>query len=294
MPQPPWRAKVGVATERRQARAVGDHDRSDVLEGLASWAAGCSPARGAAAPSATPGECTGIARLGYRPCVFVPPPVVLVHGVISSRYLLPTVRELARVTRVLVPDLPGVGAHRWSGVPAFAGHADAVAEAIVDWTGSPVTVAGHSLGAEVVVELARRHPSLVHRAVLIGPTGDPAAGGVFGVGKRWMTTSVSEPLSFNLLTFTELARIGPLRMASLLRRSFQDPVETKLSELRCPTLLVRGERDRVAPAAWLERMARRIPDVRIVTVPGSSHTLVYTDPRTLAELVLEPFSRLAP
>ena len=177
-------------------------------------------------------------------------------------------------------------------MPAFADHADAVAEAIVDWSRSPVTVVGHSLGAEVVVELARRHPSLVQRAVLIGPTGDPSAGGVFGVWKRWMSCAVSEPLPFNLLTLTELARIGPLRMAALLRRSFQDPVEAKLPELRCPTVLVRGERDRVAPAAWLDRMGRRIPDARIVTVAGSSHTLVYTDPRTLAELVMERFSRL--
>ena len=143
-----------------------------------------------------------------------------------------------------------------------------------------------------MVELARRHPSLVQRAVLIGPTGDPAAGSVFGVWKRWMVIAVSEPLSFNLLAVAELARMGPLRMARLLRRSFQDPVEGKLPELRCPTLLVRGERDRVAPAAWLERIAGRIPDARIVTLAGSSHTLVYTDPRTLAELVMERASGL--
>ena len=147
-----------------------------------------------------------------------------------------TARELARFTRVLVPDLPGVGPHRQSGVPAFADHADAVAEAIADWVPSQVTVVGHSLGAEVVVELARRHPSLVQRAVLIGPTGDPAAGSAFGVWKRWMATAVSEPLAFNLLAVAELARMGPLRMARLLRRSFQDPVEGKLPELRCPTL----------------------------------------------------------
>lgn len=224
-----------------------------------------------------------------------PPPVVLVHGVISSRYLLPAVRELARFTRVLVPDLPGVGPrHSSSGVPAFADQAEVVAAAIVDWCGSPVTVVGHSLGAEVVVELARRHPSLVQQAVLIGPTGDPAAGGVFGVWKRWMTSAVSEPLAFNLLTVAELARIGPLRMAALVRRSFQDPVEAKLPDLRCPTVLVRGERDHVAPVAWLERMARRIPDARVVTVPSSSHTLVYTHPRSLVELVVDHLSGLPP
>jgi pimeloyl-ACP methyl ester carboxylesterase len=215
------------------------------------------------------------------------PGVVLVHGIISSRYLLPTVRELAGVTRVLVPDLPGFGNDDPPDrLPHFADHADAVAAAIDAWHGGGPTVLGHSLGAEVVVELARRHPSLVGRAVLVGPTGDPTAAGVLGMWARWMASAVAEPLSFNLLTLAELATLGPTRMARLVRRSFTDPVEPKLGDLRCPTLLVRGERDRVAPGAWLDRMASRVRDAAAVTVADAGHTLVYTHPRRLADLVL--------
>lgn len=213
--------------------------------------------------------------------------MALVHGIISSRYLLPTVRELARFTRVLVPDLPGYRrGDRAKEIPDVATQADAVAAAIAAWSARRVTAVGHSIGAEVVVELARRHPSLVDAAVLVGPTGDPEAAGVLGVWMRWMATAVHEPLSFNLLTVAELAAVGPKRMAMLLRRSFTDPTEAKLSDVRCPTLLVRGTRDRVAPQAWLDRMATHIADAVTVTVADAAHTIVYTHPQEVADLVI--------
>jgi 2-hydroxy-6-oxonona-2,4-dienedioate hydrolase len=37
------------------------------------------------------------------------PPVVLVHGIVSSRYLLPTASRLARRHAVVAMDLPGFG-----------------------------------------------------------------------------------------------------------------------------------------------------------------------------------------
>jgi pimeloyl-ACP methyl ester carboxylesterase len=212
--------------------------------------------------------------------------VVLVHGIVSRRYLEPTVRELAGDTRVLVPTLPGFRRHdRRDPVPSFADQADAIADAMSAWGGTGATVVGHSLGAEVVVELARRHPSMVGRAVLVGPTGDPTAPSVLRVWGRWMATAVGEPLSFNAMTVAELATWGPRRMAHLLRRSFTDPVAPKLGDLRCPTLLIRGAGDLVAPQAWLDRMAGAIPDSTAITLPHARHTLVFTDARPLAELV---------
>ena len=209
------------------------------------------------------------------------------HGIISSRYLFPTVREIARFTPVLVPDLAGFSPYdRPDAVPDLASQADALALEIRAWSGLGATVVGHSIGAEVVVELARRHPAIVGRAVLVGPTGDPRASTVLRMWGRWMATAVFEPLSFNLLTVAELVTLGPRRMVNLVRRSLGDPMEPKLGDVTCPALLVRGTRDRVASQPWLDHMARRIPDAVAVTLPDAAHTLVYTDPSRLADLVL--------
>ncbi len=104
-------------------------------------------------------------------------PLVLVHGLgVSGRYLLPALTELARSTRVYVPDLPGFGRSarptRPLDVPELS-----------DWLGawmravglSRAVLMGHSFGCQVVVDFALRHPELVERLVLAAPTVDPRA-----------------------------------------------------------------------------------------------------------------------
>jgi pimeloyl-ACP methyl ester carboxylesterase len=85
--------------------------------------------------------------------------VVLVHGIVSGRYLLPTGRVLARRYRVLAPDLPGFG-QSWR--PARSRdideQADVVAEVIENAGVDEPTVVGHSVGSQVAVSLAVRHP----------------------------------------------------------------------------------------------------------------------------------------
>ncbi|MBN8882934.1 MAG: alpha/beta fold hydrolase, partial [Salana multivorans] len=96
---------------------------------------------------------------------------VLVHGLgVSSEYFEPIAARLARTGTVHLLDLPG-----FDGVPhhgrrlGIGGYADVVAawvrrEGLAD----PVLV-GHSMGAQVVVEVLARYPDLATRAVLVGP-----------------------------------------------------------------------------------------------------------------------------
>jgi 3-oxoadipate enol-lactonase len=44
-----------------------------------------------------------------------------------------------------------------------------------------------------------------------------------------------------------------------------------LGAIRCPTLVLAGERDRVAPAAVIERMAQAIPGAQYRMLAGVGH-----------------------
>ncbi len=104
-------------------------------------------------------------------------PVVLVHGlVVSGRYMVPLLDELARSHAVYAPDLPGFG--RSEG-PAHAPDVEGLADALAAWMRavglSGAALVGNSMGCQVTVELALRHPELVERVVLQGPTMDPRA-----------------------------------------------------------------------------------------------------------------------
>src|SRR3954447_21669907 len=103
-------------------------------------------------------------------------PIVLVHGLSSSRTLKPLIRALGTRRPVFAPDLPGFGMsdqpiHRLD-VPGLA---DALRRWLLDNQLAPAIVIGISFGCQVAVDLAARHHVTVDRLVLVGPTLDPEA-----------------------------------------------------------------------------------------------------------------------
>jgi 2-hydroxy-6-oxonona-2,4-dienedioate hydrolase len=215
---------------------------------------------------------------------------LLVHGVIvSSRYLMPLGVELAGDRAVLIPDLPGYGlSDRPRTPPSIAALADAVVEFAVAAGHERVSLVANSFGAQVAVEAALRHPGSVARLVLLAPTVDPAARGLAAQYVRWQRNAPDEHLSVLPIMARDLADIGPSRAAGLLRLMLDDRIEDKLGGVPAPTLVVRGGRDRVVPAAWAECVTSLLPDARLETLPGYAHMAHYSGALALAAL-LRPF-----
>lgn len=97
------------------------------------------------------------------------PIVVLLHGGGVAGWMWDPVRDrLQDGHRVLVVDLPG---HGRSADHPYTSHDETVrslAELIAAEAGTrPVAVVGFSLGAQVAVQLAARHPGLVDRVVVV-------------------------------------------------------------------------------------------------------------------------------
>ena len=99
------------------------------------------------------------------------PPLVLVHGAaVYARMWQPQLSGLADEFTVVAWDEPGSG--RSSGIPpgfGLADYADCLAALIEELRLGPAHVAGLSWGGTVVLELYRRHPSLV-RTLLLADT----------------------------------------------------------------------------------------------------------------------------
>ncbi|MFN2606326.1 MAG: alpha/beta fold hydrolase [Acidimicrobiales bacterium] len=216
----------------------------------------------------------------------VAPPVVLVHGIVSSRYLLPTARWLAQRRPVVAVDLPGFGASaRPRRQPGIRVLADALTAALGELGVDRPVVVGHSLGVHVVVDLAVRHPEMVGGVVLVGPTGDPAAATVARLSWRWLACAVREPLGFNLLVLREVAEVGPRRMLASARHAVADPLVAKLAQVALPALVLRGSADRIAPPPWVQEVDARLPDSRRRVLAGVAHTVVYSAPDRVGALV---------
>jgi 2-hydroxy-6-oxonona-2,4-dienedioate hydrolase len=217
-------------------------------------------------------------------------PVALVHGVlVSGRYMLPLAAELARRHRVLVPDLPGYGhSDPLPGRPAGAAPADALVDGCRAAGHDRIALVGNSFGAQIVVEAAVRRPEQVVRVALLGPTVDPGASSFPRQYLRWQRCARDEHLSVLPLMARDVCEIGPRRALWLLRAMLDDAIEDKLARVGCPALVVRGDRDRVVPARWAERVAGLLPHGRLAVVGGYAHMPHYSGPLALAP-VLDPF-----
>jgi pimeloyl-ACP methyl ester carboxylesterase len=201
-------------------------------------------------------------------------PIVLVHGLASSRTLKPLIRALGTRRPVFAPDLPGFGMSDQPIHPLdVPGLADALRRWLFDNQLAPAIVIGIFFGCQVAVDLAARHPATIERLVLVGPTMDPAARSTGRLALRWARNAPHSSPRLAPTIVHDLIDAGPWRSMRTLRRAMEDPVEEKLSEIEAPTLVVRPERDRLVPEEWSERVAELIPDSELVVLPKAGHSI---------------------
>lgn len=230
------------------------------------------------------------ARVATRPPGGVDLPLALVHGlVVSSRYMVPVAELLAADYPVYIPDQPGFGE---SDKPDQALNVDELADFYIDWMDAvgleQAAFLGNSLGCQIIVALALRHPERIICAVLQGPTMDRHARNLPQQVWRMALDSRLERPSQILIMLRDYWLAGMGRFAATLRYALEDRIEEKLPYVRVPTLVVRGKRDPVASQGWSEEVTELLPDGRLVVIPGGSHTMNYSMPLELARVV-RPF-----
>jgi len=214
-------------------------------------------------------------------------PFVLVHGfVISSLYMIPLAEELAKTSEVHAVDLPGFG--RSEG-PVHALSVDAMAEFLHRWLDEEgidrCHLVGNSLGCQICTAFAVRFPSRVVSLVLTGPTIDPDA---YSISRQLLRLLSDVPLESPRLWFNyavDLVKAGPIRTVSMVRQMFRDHIETKLPDIRCPVLLLRGEYDPVAPQRWLDKAGLLVPSGQVLALARASHGAHFSHPEATARAI---------
>ena len=205
------------------------------------------------------------------------PPLVCVHGLSGSS------RWWTRVTALIDRHVPLV----LSDVPRSLkpSEVETWLAGRIEELGPPVDLAGHSLGALVSVRVAALRPELVRRLVLISPPGvGPPRSPLTYAWPLARTMLGSRPSFLVRLTYDGL-RAGPRNLARGGLHVARADVTAELAAVTAPTLLVWGARDGVVPieeaSIWLERM----PDARLIVIPGAGHVPMVESPVELAEAI---------
>jgi 2-succinyl-6-hydroxy-2,4-cyclohexadiene-1-carboxylate synthase len=169
-------------------------------------------------------------------------------------------------------------------------------------------VVGYSMGGRIALHAAVRDPAAFVSLALVGVSAgiedrderrradeELAAWierhSIEEVVERWESQPVFASQPEELRARQRPGRLShdPKLLAKLLRSAGQGatpPVWDRLHELRCPVLLIAGERDeRYVEAA--HRMASLIPRASVRIVPGAGHAPPLEQPLVVAELLDE-------
>jgi len=218
-------------------------------------------------------------------------PVVLLHGLAGShrwwRYTLPA---LASDFRLHVPELVGFGGSR--GAPVPRGGIPEMMELLVKWLDAleidrPHLV-GHSMGGQISIHLAAKHPERISRLVLVSAAGVPRRRSPAELVRFFI--EVAPPRSWGRPEFLptmvrDALRAGPRTLLRTTAHILADDVRPLLSRIRSPTLLVWGRLDPLTPLSHAWVMADAIPDARLRVIPDAAHNPMVDRPREFNVLV---------
>jgi pimeloyl-ACP methyl ester carboxylesterase len=248
------------------------------------------------------------------------PPVLFVHGFAHQRGVWGGL--IARITtplRAIAPDLRGHGESGWSvaGEYAVDHHALDLGRVLDELALDRVTIVAHSLGGNAATLTTAAHPDRVAGLILVdtGP-------GLSVAGLQWIaagaaapvrsyarrdeyratlqaTHPLADPTQLDRLTDASLvrrvdgryeARLDPAVLRGPVDPGVIADVEERLwralAAVRCRTLVVRGAKSAMLPAAVANRMVDEVlDDAELRIVERAGHSIMLDAEAELAALI---------
>jgi pimeloyl-ACP methyl ester carboxylesterase len=245
-------------------------------------------------------------------------PVVLVHGLGGQwQNWLENIPRAAQERRVVAPDLPGFGLSEMPRsritIQAYGRLVDSLCRELGL---ERVCVVGNSMGGFIASEVAIQFPARVERLVLASAAGITSASvsraptlTVGRIGKvltaytaarhrsmarrpraRHMALALvcRHPtlISADLAWEGMIKGVGKPGFDDALRACLEYDFRERLPEIRCPTLIVWGEKDSILPVADAHEFERLIPDSRKLVMEDTGHVPQLERPTAFNEALL--------
>lgn len=220
---------------------------------------------------------------------------LLLHGIGMGRAIFADLSDhlVAAGGGTIAVDLPGYGeAPEPIRVLTMQRTADLLAAFLRERRSAPVVVVGHSMGTQVAVELAARHPQLVERIVLIGPTVNRRERTAWQQVLRLIQDLAIESPRVIAIGAREYVRAGP-NVRGKFRAMLAHRPEDAYPRVRAPALVIRGETDYVCPRAWCRFVVAALPDASAIEIAGHGHETMIRDAAASAAAIRE-FLRQTP
>lgn len=240
-------------------------------------------------------------------------PLVLIMGyrLNSSAWPATFIEQLARQFTVITLDNRGTGL---SDKPvegyAIANMARDVRGVLDELAIAEVSMLGYSMGGAIAQEFVRQFPERVSRLILCatlagGPQASYASSSVVSVMRDldglspeqaarriWKVTYAPGYLEEHRALAEdqmrrEIAQPTPLHAADLQFQAFAEfDGSDALAEIRCPTLVLTGDRDELIPPQNSQMMSTLIPNAKLAVIPGGGHRVLWEATEICVDLII--------
>jgi 3-oxoadipate enol-lactonase len=243
------------------------------------------------------------------------PALVFMHGIGgAARAWRPQLAAFGDRYRAMAWDMPGYGNSQPLPAVSIATLADALKDFLRQVGAVKPVLVGHSIGGMIVQQLLTHDPIIAESVVLAQTS--PAFGKPDGDWQKEFLEARLGPLDRGA-TMAELApklvaelvgddsdqnglTLARECMASVREASYRAAMmampgfdlRKALGEIRVPTLVIAGSKDKNAPAAMVKKMASFIPNATYVELEGVGHLAPLEQPREF-NAVLNDFLRTA-
>jgi pimeloyl-ACP methyl ester carboxylesterase len=259
-----------------------------------------------------------------------PRPWLLLHGWMDAGASFQFLADALPVTRSLVaPDWRGFGSSAWPPdgywFPDYYADLDALCERLSP--GEPVTIIGHSMGANVAMMYAGIRPDRIAAVISVEGFGLPRTRPEQAPERfrTWLTELGQSPSFARFPSYAAFAQYlrrrnprltaeradhiarawaresddGGVRMRGDPRHKRVNPIlyrreeaEACWREIRAPLLFVAATESEQARRFVLDEMRALIPRLELVTVPDAGHMVHHEQPEALAAAIEEFMSSL--
>jgi pimeloyl-ACP methyl ester carboxylesterase len=181
---------------------------------------------------------------------------------------------------------------------------EAMAQLVLDAAPPRFSVAGHSMGGRVALEVFRLAPHRVERLALLDTGIHPRAAdeeakrqalvdlarsqGMAALAARWLPPMLHPDHSALLEPLTEMVkRSTPETFANQQRALLNRPdARSVLPNIHCPTLVLCGKQDLWSPVPQHEEIAASIPQSKLAVVDDCGHMSPVEQPAVVTKWLL--------
>lgn len=219
--------------------------------------------------------------------------LVYIHGAGGNHLYWPHQLRRMRGADVYALDLPGHGRSQGKGRSSIAAYRDFVLAFLGALGLSRATLVGHSMGGAIVLDFALHYPASLEGIILAG------SGARLRVAPAILESILQDfEVAVRLICDYAYAPAAPAQLVRLGRRQMlrTDPrvlygdfvacdafdVMDRLGEIHCPTLIICGTEDRLAPPKYSTFLREHIAGAQLLLVEGAGHMVMLEQPEVVS------------